>query len=201
MATVDPSFGSAPVAAPFPRTPARGPSAPARDAEPRDRLRDFGALALLAACVFLAAALVTFDTADPPLPHAFPPNARAFNACGTAGSLLAGLGYRWFGIGAFAVLGFLTALDVALLRRRTIPDLPLRTLGAVLATVGVCTLLAMFLPERLPRPVWGPGGFTGATGRLLAEGLFARTGAAIVTGALTAAGMYLACDKSEAKRS
>ncbi len=194
MATVDPSFGAAPVAAPFPRTPARA-AVPARpEAEPRDRVRDFGALALLAVCVFLAAALATFDAADPPLPHAFPPNARAFNACGTAGSFLAGLAYRSFGIGAFAVLGFLAALDVALLRRRAIPDLPLRTAGAILATVGFCTLLAMFLPDRLPRPVWGPGGMTGATGRMLAEGLFARAGAAIVTGAVTAAGMYLACD-------
>ena len=192
MATVDSPFGTIPApAAPRAALPAQASSAPTA---PRDRLRDFAALALLAGCVFLAASLATYDPADPPLPRAFPPNARAANACGTAGSFLAGFGYRWFGFGAYGVLAFLASLDVALLRRRQIPDLAVRTAGAVLACVGACTLLAMFLPDRVPRPLWGPGGLAGATGRLFAEGLFARTGAAIVTASVTAAGLFLACD-------
>ncbi|MFM7076931.1 MAG: DNA translocase FtsK 4TM domain-containing protein, partial [Planctomycetaceae bacterium] len=191
MAIVD-----APPSLPFPARAAGRPAPPAapRATAPRDRVRDFGALLLLAACVFLGAALVTFDPADPPRPSAFPANARAANACGTVGSILAGAGYRTFGLGAWAALGFLAALDVALLRRRVPADLPLRTAGAVAAVAGTCTLLAMFLPAGVPRPLWGPGGDLGAAGRLVAEGLLARTGAAIVTVAVTLTGLSLACD-------
>ena len=53
MATVDPLYGAAPGATHLPRVPARGPAPAVAPAESRDRLRDFGALALLAAWVFL----------------------------------------------------------------------------------------------------------------------------------------------------
>ncbi|MEI8368968.1 MAG: DNA translocase FtsK 4TM domain-containing protein, partial [Planctomycetia bacterium] len=124
----------------------------------------------------------------------FPPNARALNACGAVGSYLAGQAYRWLGIASWIGLALVAALDVSLLRRRVLPDLPLRTVGAVIATIGSATLLAMFLPDSLPRPVWGPGGAIGATGRLFAEGLLAHTGAAIVVSGITAAGLFLVCD-------
>jgi hypothetical protein len=152
------------------------------------------ALVLLAAATFLLVSLATFDAADPPAPHAFPPNARALNACGAVGSFLAGQAYRWLGLASWLGLLLVAVLDVALLRRRVLPDLPLRTVGAVIATVGAATLLAMFLPDSLPRPVWGPGGAIGATGRMFAEGLLAHTGAAIVVSGITAAGLFLACD-------
>ena len=58
-------------------------------AVPRNRVRDLTALVVLAACVFVAAALLTFDAADPPLSRVFPPNARAANACGLIGSAIA----------------------------------------------------------------------------------------------------------------
>ena len=161
---------------------------------PRDRVRDITALVLLATSTFVLASLVTFDASDPPDPHAFPPNARALNACGAVGSYLAGQAYRWLGIASWIGLALVAALDVSLLRRRVLPDLPLRTVGAVIATIGSATLLAMFLPDSLPRPVWGPGGAIGATGRLFAEGLLAHTGAAIVVSGITAAGLFLVCD-------
>jgi S-DNA-T family DNA segregation ATPase FtsK/SpoIIIE len=161
---------------------------------PRDRIRDVTALVLLAAATFLLVSLATFDAADPPAPHAFPPNARALNACGAVGSFLAGQAYRWLGLASWLGLLLVAVLDIALLRRRVLPDLPLRTVGAVIATVGAATLLAMFLPDSLPRPVWGPGGAIGATGRMFAEGLLAHTGAAIVVSGITAAGLFLACD-------
>ncbi|RLS82490.1 MAG: DNA translocase FtsK, partial [Planctomycetota bacterium] len=161
---------------------------------PRDRVRDITALVLLAMSTFVLASLATFDAADPPDPHAFPPNARALNACGAVGSYLAGQAYRWLGIASWIGLALVAALDVSLLRRRVLPDLPLRTVGAVIATIGSATLLAMFLPDSLPRPVWGAGGAIGATGRLFAEGLLAHTGAAIVVSGITAAGLFLVCD-------
>jgi len=161
---------------------------------PRDRVRDITALVLLAMSTFVLASLATFDAADPPDPHAFPPNARALNACGAVGSYLAGQAYRWLGIASWIGLALVAALDVSLLRRRVLPDLPLRTVGAVIATIGSATLLAMFLPDSLPRPVWGAGGAIGATGRLFAEGLLAHTGAAIVVSGITAASLFLVCD-------
>jgi len=174
--------------------PAARPAVEVAAATPRDRVRDITALVLLATTAFALASLATFDAADPPEPHAFPPNARALNACGAVGSYLAGQAYRWLGIASWIGLALVAALDVALLRRRVLPDLPLRTVGAVIATVGSATLLAMFLPDSLPRPVWGPGGSLGATGRLFAEGMLAHTGAAIVVSGITAAGLFLVCD-------
>jgi S-DNA-T family DNA segregation ATPase FtsK/SpoIIIE len=169
-------------------------AAPAAPPAARDRVRDVTALVLLAACVFLVAALTTFDPKDPPLAHGFPPHARATNACGVLGATAAATSFQWFGLGAWFVAALLAALDVALLRRRVLADLPLRAAGAAVATAGVCTLLALFLPDWVDRPLWGAGGRAGAVGRLLAEAWFARTGAAIVVTALTMAGLFVACD-------
>ena len=173
---------------------AAAPAAPAPEAAPRDRVRDLTALGLLAVCAFLIASLATFDPADPPAAREFPPHARATNACGLLGSTVATGLFESFGLGAWFVVGLLAGLDVMLLKRRSLPDLPLRAIGAVLATVGVCTLLAMFTPAWVARPLWGPGGSTGATGRLFAEAYFATAGATIIVTAITGAGLFLACD-------
>lgn len=173
---------------------AAAPAAPAPEAAPRDRVRDLTALGLLAVCAFLIAALATFDPADPPAAREFPPHARATNACGLLGSTVATGLFESFGLGAWFVVGLLAGLDFMLLKRRSLPDLPLRAIGAVLATVGVCTLLAMFSPAWISRPLWGPGGSTGATGRLFAEAYFATAGATIIVTAITGAGLFLACD-------
>ena len=173
---------------------AKAPALEIPEAAPRDRVRDLTALVLLAVCAFLIAALATFDPADPPASREFPPHARATNACGLLGSTVATALTESFGLGAWFVVALLAGLDVALLRRRSLPDLPLRAVGAVLATIGICTLLAMFCPAWIARPIWGPGGATGATGRLFAEAYFATAGAAIIVTAITAAGLFLACD-------
>ena len=81
-----------------------------------------------------------------------------------------------------------------LLRRRAMPDLPLRTAGAIVAVVGACTLLAMFLPDWVARPIWGPGGHAGGIGRHFSEGYFAKTGAAIIVTTISGVGLFLACD-------
>jgi DNA segregation ATPase FtsK/SpoIIIE, S-DNA-T family len=161
---------------------------------PRNRFRDLTALALLAGCLFVVGALATFDTADPPVSYAFPPHARATNACGILGSVVASGLYEWFGLGAWLAVAAVAAFDLMLLRRRAMPDLPLRTAGAIVAVAGACTLLAMFLPDWVARPIWGPGGHAGGIGRHFAEGNFAKTGAAIIVTAITAAGLFLACD-------
>lgn len=170
------------------------PANPEPTTLPRNRFRDLTALALLAGCLFVIAALATFDPVDPPYSHGFPPHARATNACGFLGSAVASGLYQWFGLGAWSVVAAIAGFDLMLLRRRAMPDLPLRTAGGIVAVVGICTLLAMFLPDWFSRPIWGPGGHAGALGRHFSEGYFAKTGAAIVVTAITAAGLFLACD-------
>jgi S-DNA-T family DNA segregation ATPase FtsK/SpoIIIE len=167
---------------------------PANEPVPRDRVRDLTALALLAACVFIVASLATFDPADPPAARTFPPHARAANACGQIGSTIASGLHGCFGLGAWFVIALVAGLDWMLLRRKPLADLPLRAGGAVVATIGICTLLSMFLPDWIGRPIWGPGGYCGATGRLFAEGHLARAGAAIVVTGITIAGLFVAGD-------
>ena len=195
MAIVD--RAGPPFAAPARTAPRGGAPAPAvvpPITAPRDRIRDLTALGLLAASAFLIVALASFHPADPPAPRMFPPHARATNACGLFGSTIATGLYEVFGLGAWFVVAVAVGFDIALLRRRAMPDLPLRAAGAALATVGVCTLLAMFLPDWIDRPLWGPGGRAGALGRFFAEAYLARAGAAIVVSAVTGAGLFLACD-------
>ena len=192
------AFADRAVAAPLPasRFPSRAvTSAPADVAAPaRDRVRDVTALVLLAACVFLVVALASYHPADPPAASTYPPHARPANACGLIGSTVAAALAEAFGLGAWVVVAFFVGLDGALLRRKTLADLPWRAAGAVVATAAACTLLAVFLPDWIDRPLWGPGGRTGAMGRLFAEAYLARTGAAIVVTALAAAGLFIACD-------
>ena len=186
-----PGQRGAAVAAPFQRSEPR----PALDvAVPRNRVRDLTALVMLAACAFLAAALATFDPADPPLSRVFPPNARAVNACGLIGSAVAGALYESLGLGSWFAVALLVGLDIAVLRRRPLPDMPLRTIGAAVALAGSCTLLTLFLSDWIDRPLWGPGGRLGAMGRLLVDSYLARTGGAIVVIAATLGGLFLACD-------
>ncbi|MEI7863328.1 MAG: DNA translocase FtsK 4TM domain-containing protein, partial [Planctomycetota bacterium] len=125
-------------ALPTQRSDAASIPLPTGEAE-RDRLRDLTALALLAACAFVIAALLTFDPADPPVPSMFPPHARATNACGFVGSLVAGALYQWLGLGAWFVLGLVATLDLMMLKRRSLADLPLRALGAAV-TLGALSL-------------------------------------------------------------
>jgi len=164
MAFVDRSLASSPLAGRFGAAPRSGSmpiAVPAQDASesttlPRNRFRDLTALALLAGCLFVIAALATFDSADPPFSHGFPPHARATNACGFLGSVVATGLYEWFGLGAWSVVIAVAGFDLMLLRRRALPDLPLRTAGGLVAVVGICTLVAMFLPDWIARPIWGP---------------------------------------------
>ena len=73
---------------------------PSESERPRDRVRDLSALALLAAGLFLIAAITTFNPADPPAARVFPPNSKAVNACGLIGSTIASFLYQTFGLGA-----------------------------------------------------------------------------------------------------
>ncbi|MFM8283272.1 MAG: DNA translocase FtsK 4TM domain-containing protein, partial [Planctomycetaceae bacterium] len=201
MATFDrPAAAAArptpPASRPRPRTP--HPFARVSAAEPApfdvDRLHGVVGLLLLAVVAFLAVALATFDPADPPAGRVFPPPVRLANACGLLGSTVAGALLATFGHAAWWVVALLAVFDVHLLRRRPLGDLPLRAVGAVIATLGICTLLALLVPGWVARPVWGAGGRLGATGRFLADAWLAHTGAVIAATALAFGGIWIACD-------
>jgi S-DNA-T family DNA segregation ATPase FtsK/SpoIIIE len=190
MSIADRPLSGPPFLAARPTASPAGRPAPAA----RNRARDLAALVILAACGFLIVALATFDPADPPLARAFPPHAAPANACGLVGSLVAAGLLEALGLGAWLAVAFLVALDVAMLWRKPLPDLPLRTLGAIVALAAACTLLAVFLADWVPRPVWGPGGRVGSLGKHVADAYLARAGAAILLTAVLAGGLFLACD-------
>lgn len=101
-------------------------------------------------------ALFTFDAADPPHAGIFPRNARVHNACGFWGSTIAGLLYECFGAAAWLVVLFIIVLDGSLLLRAKLFDLPLRTAGAIAATVGSSAVINA-VTRLIARPLWGPG--------------------------------------------
>ena len=173
---------------------ARDAAEEAPPAGQRDRLRDLVALGLVASIALVITALATFDPADPPAACVFPPHARANNACGLVGSTVAAALYAGFGFAAWPLVGLVSALTVTLLRRLHLPDLPLRAAGGLVAVVAVAVLFSMLLPDWIPRPLWGAGGYVGATGKMLLEDTFARTGGGILAVAVAAAGVFLAFD-------
>lgn len=160
-----------------------------------DRTGQLAAIALLPAIAFVVVALVSFDPADPPANRGFPPRVEPANACGPLGAIVATAVFQSVGLAGWLAVVFLVGLDLSLFRRRQLVDLPWRAAGVVLAMLGTATLLALFLPNAVPRPVWGPGGALGVMASHVAREYLAPTGAAIVALALVGTGMFLASDQ------
>jgi len=152
------------------------------------------AVALLPVLAFIAVALLTFDSADPPAGRGFPPRLEPVNACGPFGAAVATAIYQSVGLAGWLGVVLSAGLTVGLFRGRAYPDLPWRTVGAVFAVLGLATLLTLFLPTAIPRPVWGPGGKAGSLCGGLADRYFAGTGASIIASAVCAVGLYIAAD-------
>ena len=86
--------------------------------ENRNLKLDLLALGLLAVVIFLAAALFSYDPADPPTTLVFPAHAQAANVCGHWGALASRLLFEAFGLGAYYLLLSLAVFDAVLLTRR-----------------------------------------------------------------------------------
>ncbi len=162
--------------------------------EHRNVQLDLFALGLLALSIFLAAALFSYDPADPPSKLVFPERAETLNVCGHSGVLVSRMLFCAFGLGAYYLLFSLVALDAVLLTRRTVDQPVLRAGGWLLSLVGVSTLAAMALPQLSPGPVIGSGGYLGAAGRGLMEMNFASVGAYILTLSMILGGLLLCTD-------
>jgi len=162
--------------------------------EDRNLRLDLLALGLLALTIFLAAALLSYDPADPPSTLVYPPHAETLNACGRSGAVASRWTFEALGLGAYYLLVSLAVLDVVLLSRRSVSQPGLRFAGWLLSLVGVCVLAAMALPQLAPGPVIGSGGYLGAAGRGLLELNFATVGAYILTVSLILGGLLLCTD-------
>jgi len=162
--------------------------------EDRNLRLDLLALGLLALTIFLTAALLSYDPADPPSTLVYPPHGETLNACGRFGALVSRWTFEALGLGAYYLLISLAVLDVVLLSRRSVSQPGLRTAGWLLSLVGVCIFAAMALPQLAPGPVIGSGGFLGAAGRGLLEANFATVGAYILTLRLILSGLLLCTD-------
>ncbi len=127
--------------------------------EERKLKRDLLALALLALVIFLAAALFTYNPADPPTSLVYPPHLEIRNTCGRSGAIVARLLFETLGIGAYYLIISLIVLDAVLLMHRRISQPWLRAGGWLLSLVGLTALAAMALARLSPGPVIGPGGY------------------------------------------
>jgi S-DNA-T family DNA segregation ATPase FtsK/SpoIIIE len=162
--------------------------------EQRNLKLDLLALALLALSIFLAAALFSYDPADPPSKLVYPQRTETLNVCGRSGALASQLLLNGFGLGAYYLLFSLVAFDAVLLARRTISQPLLRAAGWLLSLLGFTSLTAMAFPRLAPGPVIGAGGYLGAAGRGLLEMHFASVGAYILALSLILGGLLLCTD-------
>jgi len=162
--------------------------------EERNLKLDLLALGLLALTIFLAAALLSYDPADPPSTLVYPQRTETANLCGRIGALASQWSFQALGLGAYYALFSLAALSSLVLARRPIDQPVLRTAGWLLSLVGVTTLAAMAVPGLGPGPVIGSGGYLGAAGRGVLELNFASVGAYILAISLILGGLLLCTD-------
>ena len=162
--------------------------------ENRNLKRDLLALALLAAVIFLAAALFTYDPADPPARLVSPRNVQTANVCGYWGAMASHWLFELLGLGAYYVLISLAAFDAVLLLRRETSHLWLRTIGWLLSLVGFTTLAALAVPRFSPGPVIGAGGYLGVIGQTILKMHFALVGSYILCISLLLGGLLLSTD-------
>ena len=162
--------------------------------EKRNPRIDLAALGLLAATVFLAASLLSYNPADPPSKLVSPERTTAANLCGRSGVWTSTLLLTAFGIASYYVLLSLVVVDAMLLARRPIGSPGLRLVGWLLSLVGLSGMAAMAAPGWSPGPVIGSGGYLGAATRGLLERHFAATGAYIILVSLVQGGLLLLSD-------
>jgi DNA segregation ATPase FtsK/SpoIIIE, S-DNA-T family len=162
--------------------------------ENRNLKLDLLALALLAAVIFLAAALLSYDPADPPGGLVYPTHARPGNVCGYWGAMSSRLLLELFGLGAYYLVVSLAVFDAVLLTRREVNQPWLRLIGWLLSLAGLTALAALAAPSLSPGPVIGAGGYLGVTGKAMLQTQFANLGAYIVAVSATLGGLMLCTD-------
>ena len=163
--------------------------------EQRNLKLDLLALALLATVIFLAAALFSYDPADPPNQLVFPQHAHAANMCGHWGAVCSRLLLEGLGLGAYYLLVSLAGVRCGCCSRGAKWASPGCGLGGwLLSLAGVTTLAALAVPGFSPGPVIGAGGYLGATGKGVLQTQFASVGTYILTVSMILGGLLLSTD-------
>jgi len=157
---------------------------------------DLAALVLMAATVFAALSLISYDPADEPGRNVYPLNMPTRNICGTAGAYLAHGLLNTMGQSAYLLLLGVVIFDVRLLARRPLSDPYIRMVGFLMILFCLSIGLQTLNLGWGHLPIIGSGGYLGAWGYSLLDRRFSIAGTLIfvVTGIL--AGMMLACDSA-----
>jgi S-DNA-T family DNA segregation ATPase FtsK/SpoIIIE len=164
------------------------------------------ALTLLAAALFLAAALASYDPADPvtslagpfgwlyrPDVVTYPQNPQSTNICGRWGAAIADVLLTALGAAVWYVVASLAAVALVLFRR-DIQNAQSRALGWMLSLGGVATCAALLPVDWAGGPLIGVGGYLGALGSASLEAHFATAGSLILAVSVTLAGLLLCTD-------
>lgn len=145
-------------------------------------------------CAVVLVALVTYDPADLPSEQ-FPANPLAANWAGYAGARVAHLGYQWFGIVIFPLIGLIGYWAVAGAACGHLKKKGIRLAGLVLLAASLCAFT-----EALPiNPRWisgipGPGGVLGKLPGTFLLPMLGTRGFLAVFGCLSFLSLCLATD-------
>jgi len=155
---------------------------------------DLLALGLLAATVFLALSLFSFDPADPPARLVFPASAAVMNLCGKAGAMIAHSLRTAFGLGSYLVLISLIILDARLFRNQSPTGPFVQAFGWMLMLVSVCIGFQSIVPAINNGPMVGSGGYVGAWSVVLLDEYVSTGGTFLLTLSMFTAGTLLTTD-------
>jgi S-DNA-T family DNA segregation ATPase FtsK/SpoIIIE len=148
---------------------------------------------MLAAWLFVAAAALSFNAADPPSPMVVPVNSPVANWCGRMGAVIAYYGYESVGLGLWILLGVgAIYLSVAAAGRR-VGHVWVRFLGAAIMAASFAGAQALLLPRLGPIPGLG-GGLVGTVGAAELHARFATLGTMLVLGVAFSIGAIVALD-------
>jgi S-DNA-T family DNA segregation ATPase FtsK/SpoIIIE len=155
-------------------------------------ITDIAALALLAVTVFVTMSLASYDPADPPGSVTFPARQTVTNLCGPVGAQLSHFLQTAIGFGSYFLVLSLVALDVKLFTHRPVGGPVVRTVGLLLAVIGLCSAFSLLAPGLGNGPVIGSGGYVGATAVAILAQHCSIAGTLILATTTFAAGILIA---------
>jgi S-DNA-T family DNA segregation ATPase FtsK/SpoIIIE len=142
--------------------------------------------------LFLAAAVLSFNPADPPSGAVYPPNYPVRNWCGTIGAQIAYHVLAAIGDAAYPMLLFLLSGAFLWIAKSKLEDKIFRIVGAMMLVLTVSVASAMMAVEaRLPE---GNGGILGLSIWMFLEPRLGKFGAWLLLAPVTIVGLLLLAD-------
>ncbi len=174
----------------------RPPTVPSLTTQLASIAREGGLILLAGACLFLLLALIGYDPRDPGWSHlAYQPEVKNFT--GTAGAWMADGMISAFGVGAYLLpllvlwpaWRYLRQVRVGIME--TLPFLMLRSLGAAIFLLALCTLSSIHLSNDSLHYPFTVGGLLGEATSDWAVSWFSVTGSSILFWTLMLLGLTL----------